>query len=164
MIGCGQEEVNIAMGKIIHLDGARLAFLDDGLRQSPPRPSLSFRRITQDVRPPMPDYQDFLAHIRRIDIPAADLARWEAAAERLQPVTPAVLLEVSDLHADPCKHRLGRAANAARYAASIADEPLKTEAVALAEEFRQKGQAAAAIWRDRNSQTPLRASASLAAP
>ena len=42
-----------------------------------------FRRITQDVRPPMPDYQDVLAHIRRIDIPTADLARWEAAAERL---------------------------------------------------------------------------------
>ena len=97
-----------------------------------------FRRITQDVRPPMPDYQDVLAHVRRIEIPAADLARWEAAAERLQQVTPAVLLEVSDLHADPCKHRLGRAANAARYAASIADEPLKTEAIALAEELEQR--------------------------
>ena len=84
----------------------------------------------------MPDYQDVLAHIRRIDIPAADLARWEAAAERLQPVTPAVLLEISDLHADPCKHRLGRAANAARYAASIAN--LKTEAVALAEELEKR--------------------------
>ena len=56
----------------------------------------------------MPDYQDVLAHIRRIEIPAADLARWEAAAERLQSVTPAVLLEVSDLHADPCRHRVGR--------------------------------------------------------
>jgi hypothetical protein len=86
----------------------------------------------------MPDYQDVLDHIRRLDIPAADLARWEAVAERLQPVTPAVLLEVSDLHADPCKHRLGRAANAARYAASIAHEPLKTEAVALAEELEQR--------------------------
>jgi hypothetical protein len=62
------------MGKIIQLDGARLAFLDGGL-QSPPRPPLAFRRITQDLRPPMPDYQDVLAHIRRIDIPAADLAR-----------------------------------------------------------------------------------------
>jgi hypothetical protein len=56
----------------------------------------------------------------------------------LQIVTPAVLLEVSDLHADPCKHRIGRAANAARYAASIAEEPLKTEAVVLAEELEQR--------------------------
>ena len=86
----------------------------------------------------MPDYQDVLDHIRRIDIPAADLTRWEAVAQRLQPVTPAVLLKVSDLHADPCKHRIGRAANAARYAASIAEEPLKTEAVALAEELEQR--------------------------
>ena len=86
----------------------------------------------------MPDYQDVLAHIRRIDIPATDLERWEAVAERLLPVTPAVLLEVSDLWADPCKHRIGRAANAARFAASIAEEPLKTEAVALAEELEQR--------------------------
>ena len=61
----------------------------------------------------------------------------EAVAERLLPVTPAVLLEVSDLHADPYS-RLRRAANAARYAASVADEPLKTVAVALAEELEQR--------------------------
>jgi hypothetical protein len=84
------------------------------------------------------DWEDTLAHIRHIEIPAADLARWEAVAERLLSVTPAVLLEVSDLWADPSKHRIGRAANAARFAASIADEPLKTEAVALAEELEQR--------------------------
>ena len=50
----------------------------------------------------------------------------------------AVLVELSDLHADPSKHRLWRAAKAARYAALIADEPLKTEAVALAEELEQR--------------------------
>ena len=97
-----------------------------------------FRRITQDVRPPMPDYQDVLAHIRRIDIPTADLARWEAVAQRLEPVTTAVILEIADLHSDPCKHRLARAARSARYAALIASEPLKTEAVALAEELEQR--------------------------
>jgi hypothetical protein len=86
----------------------------------------------------MPDWQDTLHHIRHINIPAADLARWEAAARRLQPVTAAVLLELSDLHTDPCKRRIGRAANAARYAASITEEPLKTEAVALAEELEQR--------------------------
>ena len=83
----------------------------------------------------MPDWHDTLAHIRHIDIPAADLARWEAEGRRLEPVTPAVLVEISDLHTDPRKHRLHCAAVAARYAASIADEPLKTEAIALAEEL-----------------------------
>lgn len=68
-------------------------------------------------------HQDVLDHIRRLDIPAVDLARWEAVAERLQPVTPAVMLEVSDLPADPSKHRLSRVALAARYAALIASEP-----------------------------------------
>jgi hypothetical protein len=53
-------------------------------------------------------------------------------------VASAVIAKLSELHSDPCKHRLGRAANAARYAASIADEPLKTEAVALAEELEQR--------------------------
>jgi hypothetical protein len=53
-------------------------------------------------------------------------------------VTPVVRLELDDLHVDPCKHRIGRAANAARYAASIVDEPLKTEAVVLAEELEHR--------------------------
>lgn len=80
-------------------------------------------------------WEDTLEHTRHIDIPAADLARWEAAGRHLKPVTSAVLVEISDLQTDPCKRRIWRAANAARYAASIADEPLKTEAVALAEEL-----------------------------
>jgi hypothetical protein len=83
-------------------------------------------------------WEDTLDHIRHIEIPAADLARWEATAERLEPVSLALLVEVSDLHKDPCKRRLARAALAARYAAEIADEPLKTEAVALAEELEQR--------------------------
>jgi len=83
-------------------------------------------------------WEDTLDHIRHIDISAADLARWEATAKDLEPLAPALLIEVSNLHTDPCKHRLGRAANAARYAASIADEPLRTEAVALAEELEQR--------------------------
>jgi hypothetical protein len=83
-------------------------------------------------------WEDTLDHIRRIDIPAADLARWEALGCRLAAVTPAVFVEVSELRNDPCKHRIGRAANAARYTASIADEPLKTEAVALAEELERR--------------------------
>jgi hypothetical protein len=40
--------------------------------------------------------------------------------------------------ADPSKHRLSRVALAARYAALIASEPLKTEAVALAEELERR--------------------------
>jgi hypothetical protein len=33
------------------------------------------------------DWEDTLAHIRHIEIPAADPARWEAVAERLLSVT-----------------------------------------------------------------------------
>jgi hypothetical protein len=88
--------------------------------------------------PQMLDWQDTLEHIRHIDIPAADLARWEALGCRLAAVTPAVFVEVSELRSDPCKHRIGRTANAARYTASIADELLKTEVVALAEELERR--------------------------
>ena len=86
----------------------------------------------------MHDWQDTRDHIRPIDIPRADLARWKTTGRRLENVATAVLVELSDLHADPSKHRLWRAAKAARYAALIADEPLKTEAVALAEELEQR--------------------------
>lgn len=86
----------------------------------------------------MPDWEDTVAHIRHIDIPTADLARWEVAGKRLLDVTPEVLAALSDLHSDPCLHRIWRAANAARYAATIADEPLRTEAVALAEELEAR--------------------------
>jgi hypothetical protein len=86
----------------------------------------------------MPDWRDTRDHIRPIDIPRADLARWKAAGQRLKKVASAVLVELSDLHTDPSKKRLWRAAKAARYAASIADEPLKTEAEALADELEQR--------------------------
>jgi hypothetical protein len=86
----------------------------------------------------MPNWQDTLAQIRHIHIRPSDLARWEATAERLESVTSAVLVEIVDLYADPCKLRLSRSAKAARYAASIAEEPLKTEAVALAEELEHR--------------------------
>ena len=82
-------------------------------------------------------WKDTLEHMLDIDIPVADLARWEATAKRLEPVTAAVIIQISGLHSDPSKRRIGRAANAARYAANIADEPLKTEAVALAEELER---------------------------
>jgi hypothetical protein len=85
-----------------------------------------------------PNFKDALARIRHIDIPGAELARWEAAGRRLETIIPAVLAEVSHLHTDPCLHRIRRAAVAARYAASIADEPFKTEAVALAEELERR--------------------------
>ena len=76
--------------------------------------------------------------IRYIQIPAVDFARWEAAGLRLETMAPEVLVEISGLSAAPCKNRLLRVARAARYAASIADEPLKTEAIALAEELEQR--------------------------
>ena len=89
------------------------------------------------VRQRMP-WEDTLDHIRHIDIPAADLERWEAAGRRLETVAPEVLVEIAGLSPDPCKHRMLRVAKAALYAAEIADEPLKTEAVALAEELEQR--------------------------
>ena len=86
----------------------------------------------------MADWQDTVAHIRHIDIPACDLARWETTAKRLVKVTPDVVTAMSELHADPCPHRIWRVANAARYASKIADEPLKTDAIALAEELEAR--------------------------
>ena len=73
-----------------------------------------------------------------LQLPGADLARWQTAGRRLAPLTTAVLVEVSGLRSEPSKQRIGRAANAARYAASIADEPLRTEAVTLAEELERR--------------------------
>jgi hypothetical protein len=73
-----------------------------------------------------------------MQINASDLQRWETAGCRLFDVTPTVLHEITDLRVDPSKSRLIRAASAARYAALIADQPLKTEAVALAEELERR--------------------------
>ncbi len=86
----------------------------------------------------MPDWQDTVDHIRHIDILKADLERWEATARRLEPLATVPLVAISALRADPCKYWLYRAGCAARYAASISDEPLKTKAVALAEELEQR--------------------------
>jgi hypothetical protein len=78
---------------------------------------------------------DSFQHVR---LDGDDIQRWAAVARRLEAVTPAVLIEVHDLHRDPCGHRLQRCANAARFASAISDEPLKTVAVALAEDFERR--------------------------
>jgi hypothetical protein len=83
-------------------------------------------------------WEDTLDHIRHIDIPTADLDRWEATARRLELLATAPFVAISALRKDPCKYRFYRAGCAARYAASIAVEPLKTEAVALAEELERR--------------------------
>ncbi|WP_423414858.1 hypothetical protein RLW55_16875 [Hyphomicrobium sp. B1] len=77
---------------------------------------------------------DDLQHVR---IDGDDLQRWAATARQLEHVTPAILAELVDLHRDPCTHRLHRCANAAKYAATISDEPMKTVAIKLAESFEQ---------------------------
>ena len=61
----------------------------------------------------MPDWQDTVDHIRHIDIPKADLERWEATARRLEPLATVPLVAISALRADPCKYRLYRAGCAA---------------------------------------------------
>ena len=75
----------------------------------------------------MPDFDDFdhPAHYYccgRLD------ALGSNGAARLEPQATAPLVAVSALRKDPCKFRLYRAGCAVRYGASIADEPLKTEA------------------------------------
>lgn len=80
---------------------------------------------------------DPLALIRPVEIDPVALARWEVNGRRLSTVTPSVWLEIRDLYSDPCLHRVARAATAARYAASVADEPLKTEALSLAEDLER---------------------------
>lgn len=82
--------------------------------------------------------EDFASRIRPVHVSMTDLHRWEAAGRRLEAVAPEVLIEVLAISIEPNKVRLSLAANAARYAACVADEPLKTEAVALAEELEQR--------------------------
>lgn len=84
--------------------------------------------------------RDFADRIRPIDVSLNDLYRWEAAGRRLEAVAPELLVEVCAISIEPNKVRLCLAASAARYAACVADEPLKTEAVALAEELEQRCQ------------------------
>ncbi len=69
---------------------------------------------------------------------AADLARWETIGRRLKTVTPDVVVAICRLRLEPSKYSIGGAAKAARHAASIAHEPLRTEAVLLAEELEQR--------------------------
>lgn len=83
-------------------------------------------------------HEDFASRIRPVDVSTKDLRRWEATGKRLEAVAPEVLVEVSAISIEPNKVRLSLAANAARYAAFVADEPLKAEAVALAEELEQR--------------------------
>jgi hypothetical protein len=86
----------------------------------------------------MSDWKDPLDHLRRIEISAADLDRWETVGQRLEHMAPELLLELVSLRANPTKHNLHIAASAAQLAAQIVDEPLKTEAIALAEELEQR--------------------------
>lgn len=67
-----------------------------------------------------------------------DMARWAAVARKLEPITPVVLEALVDLHGDPCPKRLAQCANAASFAAEIADEPERTIAVSLAEDFERQ--------------------------
>ena len=79
--------------------------------------------------------EDHLADIRPVDIPADKLRAWREQAAALHHLSGAVTLELHDLDLDPCPHRVRRAAKAARYVQSIAEEPQKTMAVALAEQL-----------------------------
>lgn len=71
----------------------------------------------------------------RLDVD--DVLRWAAIGKRLDAVTKVVSAEIVDLYRDPCQRRLYRCAKAARFAAEIAEEPERTIAVALAEDFER---------------------------
>jgi hypothetical protein len=62
----------------------------------------------------------------------------KAAGRRLETVAPQVLAEVLAIGLERNKVRLSLAASAARYASWVAEEPLKTEAVALVEELERR--------------------------
>jgi hypothetical protein len=79
-----------------------------------------------------------LDHATHVRLDLDDLSRWAAVARQLEPVTPAVYAEVQDLHRNPCPPRFARCVAAARFAAAIASEPLKTVAIALAEDFERR--------------------------
>jgi hypothetical protein len=82
--------------------------------------------------------KNYVARTRPVDITIHDLSRWETAGRRLENIAPSVLAEIHAIWIEPNRLRLCLAANAARYASWIAEEPLKTEAVALAEELEQR--------------------------
>jgi hypothetical protein len=74
-----------------------------------------------------------------VTIAAADLKRWLDLADRAALLTPTLADELRDLGCDNTRHMVRRAANAARFATSIATHPLRGELVALAEELEALG-------------------------
>jgi hypothetical protein len=83
-------------------------------------------------------HNDDVAQSRSIALSIDDLSRWETTGRRLETVAPSLLVEIHAIWIEPNPLRFSLAANAARYASWIAEEPLKTEAVALADELEQR--------------------------
>ena len=81
---------------------------------------------------------NYIARSRPVDVSIDDLSRWEMAGRRLEPIAPSLLVEIHAIWIDPNRLRISLAANAARYASWVAEDPLRTEAVALAEELEQR--------------------------
>ena len=81
---------------------------------------------------------EYFGRARPMDVSIDDLSRWETAGRRLQYIAPSVLVEIHAIWIEPNRLRLSLAANAARYASWLAEEPLKSEAMALAEELEQR--------------------------
>ena len=86
----------------------------------------------------MPDWQDTRDHLRLVELSVADVSRWEIIGQRLEHMSPELLREIASVRANPTKHSLHIAANAARVAAERVDEPLKSETIALAEELEKR--------------------------
>ncbi len=86
----------------------------------------------------MSDWQDPPDHLRLVEVSPADFSRWEAVGQRLAHIAPELLQELVSARSNPTKHNLRIAASAAQLAAQLVDEPLKTEAIALAEQLEQR--------------------------
>lgn len=80
-------------------------------------------------------------HTDPIAISEGDLARWLEIAGRAFELAPAPAFELQDARRDPTPWRLGRAARAARYAATLAPEHQAAELAELAAELEGRADA-----------------------
>ena len=79
-------------------------------------------------------------HLELIPLSDEILARLRVIAQRVADLTPVVGMELEDYLGDPTRHRLHRLASALRYVGTVAEEPLKTTAISMAEELEALAQ------------------------
>jgi hypothetical protein len=83
-------------------------------------------------------WTDTRDHLNIVSVADEDFARWLTASKSLENVAPGLATRIARLKTSPTRRALFRAAQAAHFAAQLATEPQKTEAVALAEELEMR--------------------------